>query len=52
MTAATPSRDEHGHQWGETFAKAQFALICMRCLIRDDRPGANYECDALLEKDR
>ena len=50
--ADADKRDEHGHRWLATSSRilaSSFPLVCGRCLIRADRPGADEPCDAAFE---
>jgi len=45
-------RDEDGHEWGETFMRDRFPLVCIRCMLRSDSPQAERPCDAAAERVR
>ncbi len=45
-TQIEPLADLHpSHEWGETFARERFPLVCRACLARSDRPDASQPCD-------
>ena len=48
--------DDLGHQWaassGPILSQVIDYAVCLRCLVRSDRPDANRPCDAAAVTDR
>jgi hypothetical protein len=38
-----------GHDWRETWVRARFPLVCLRCMTRSDSPAAQDPCDRVTE---
>jgi hypothetical protein len=40
-----------GHDWRETWVRARFPMVCIRCMTRSDSPAAADPCDRLTADD-